>query len=177
MSELNESLSLGRSDIIGALGLTFWRLQIKQFWIIDLASFFPLVIKNDKICSLPVYKFFKCRSNKINLDIKCFPLRVIGCLKSNGSSTWFICPPTLIMFNVTLVSRIKCCFLMTLFVLFWVNNIHLEKIQPVLIYRFKSFGNKYGKSVVLIMQLFLFTHFVLSFIIHAICLTNLFQEE
>ena len=176
MSELNESLSLGRSDIIGALGLTFWRLQIKQFWIIDLASFFPLVIKNDKICSLPVCKFFKCKSNKINLDIICFPLRMIGCLKSNGSSTWCICPQTLIMFSCNSGFKDK----MLLFddtVLFWVNNIHPEKIQPVLNYRFKSFGDKYGKSVVLIMQRFLFTHFVLSFIIHAICLTNLFQEE
>ena len=65
MSELNESLSLGRSDIIGALGLTFWRLQIKQFWIIDLASFFPLVIKNDKICSLPVCNFSNVSLTKL----------------------------------------------------------------------------------------------------------------
>ena len=38
---LNESLSSGSSYIICALNLTFCCLQVKQSWIIDLASFFP----------------------------------------------------------------------------------------------------------------------------------------
>ena len=50
-------------------------------------------------------------------------------------------------------------------------------LQMVLMLNCKSFGDKYEKSVVLIMQRFLFTQFVLSFIIHTICLTNLFQKE
>ena len=101
---LNENLSLGRLDIIGGLGLTFCRLQIRQFWITDLASFFPLVIQNfsllnDKICSLPLRKFFQCKSNKNNLDAIYFPLRMIECLKSNGSSARGICPPIIIMLS------------------------------------------------------------------------------
>ena len=54
---------------------------------------------NDKICSHPLCRFFKCKSNIISLDIMCFPLRMIECLKSNGSSAWRIRPPTLIMFS------------------------------------------------------------------------------
>ena len=54
-SSLYESLSVWRSDIIGALGLIFCRLQKKQFWIIDLASlsriYLDLMIK---------YVFFHC---------------------------------------------------------------------------------------------------------------------
>ena len=50
-------------------------------------------------------------------------------------------------------------------------------IQIVLMPSSKSFGDKYEKCTVLFMEPFLFTQFVLSIIIHTVCLTNFFQKE
>ena len=122
-------------------------------------ALFLLVIRklsqlNDKICSHPLCRFFKCKSNIISLDIMCFPLRMIECLKSNGSSAWRIGSPTLIMFSCNSDCKDKILlFHDTVCVVLSEDSIFVN-LQIVLRPSSKSFGNKYEKYVVLFMQRF-----------------------
>ena len=142
-------------------------MQIRQFWITDLASFFPLVIQNfsllnDKICSLPLRKFFQCKSNKNNLDAIYFPLRMIECLKSNGSSARGIRPPIIIMLSCN--SSFKDNILQfdgTVYVVlseqYWSGkDLTCGDLQMVLMPSSKSFGNKYKKSVSVFAAFFIY---------------------
>ena len=119
--------------------LTSCCLQIKQFGIIGLASFSIIIqnisLINDTIYCLPLCKSFKCQSNKLYLNIMCFPLRIIGCSNPNGSSAWHI-HPKLMMFSYSSGFKDKILFFHgTLFVWFWVEQYLSGKVQCVLIYR------------------------------------------
>ena len=114
--------------------LTSCCLQIKQFGIIGLASFSIIIqnisLINDTIYCLPLCKSFKCQSNKLYLNIMCFPLRIIGCSNPNGSSAWHIHPKLWWCFHTALVSKIKFCFFMAHCLFdFGLSNIYLGKFN------------------------------------------------
>ena len=135
------------------------------------------------IFSLPLCKLFKHKSNKVHFDIWVIPFRIKWYLNSSGSLAWLIRLPSLMMFSCNSGFKDKIlAFADTVWIVFigrYSSRRHsiCATLQMILVPSYKSFGDKYGKCVVLFMRRFLFTKFILSFIIHVVCLTNLFQEE